>query len=366
MKLQKITLFSLFLLVFGLAAAVAANKPVKNYKGGDKLPFKLEMDQGKPIKVIFTDGREATLFARQVPDVLVEVPVQVEETTCSEVRPKSACTLKFGIRKIEVALRWTKNPQSKRLNKDVITFKGRNNKDEEQNGDKNDDADDDGEEDKTVDFDETITFEYKDFYPNIVKNIHGHELVCEDFRWLGQTDLEAPESIHIVEWGLENMLVNSETEENENRISAGALDVIMNRKNKNSLQIKHIGNLVAGDISSASIISGDLIGWTIKKDDDFCQTSIKMDLAAATDFYTKKLDEEESKVALKPFIYNPKDTLWEFFMAKGIENGFYTMELEEPYKTLSILELIEVTRSATTQSHGKTEYEFDITRKTFK
>jgi hypothetical protein len=86
-----------------------------------KLPFKLEAEFGKPLKVIFKDGREATLKTQRPPLMQFKLDTAIPDFTCGRVSlpkqhlPKN-CYINAEFKPTKFRLVWTKHSDPKKLN----------------------------------------------------------------------------------------------------------------------------------------------------------------------------------------------------------------------------------------------------------
>lgn len=350
------TISAVFCLVTMTTAAQISSSEENKIKVNGTLDFSIEGGGDQPIAVVFTDGRKATLQIREVQPLSMDIPLKVDETTCSAFKPKT-CHLRMGFQSVDLALRWTKNPvDSDRVNKDVIFVSSENAQLDEDN--------------KLVDFSEFWRSEFQKIYPAKTERIKLYELVCDDYRFItGRVDdTSAPNDLLLVDWGNELMQRNPETKANENRVFQGAMNVVFQRTDNNTLLLKDMGQVTSEGDGAPNLYFGDILGWTLRSlaNQNLCQVSFKADSDATFSLAQRMLEEEQNKISFRQFAPENDKTLWTQFLNEDSYKISQAKMLEEPYKTMRILGLIDAYVSSTTTENGKIVREITITPKKVK
>lgn len=310
---------------------------------GGALNFSLKGGGDQPFTIEYNDGRKAMLQVRELEPIQLEIPLKVEETSCSTFRPKT-CTLNTEIIHSELSLLWTENPSlPERVNKHLVRIKN-----------ENDPIDEDY---KLIEFNTIWSPEYQKMYPDIVKKIKSYELNCNDYRFLTghKEDTTAPSSdLIIIDWANEFMDSNNETNINENRPVLGTMNAIFHKTSKNTLILKDVGQLTTKrDRGTKLLFIGDVIGWTLQPplDKNLCEVTYKVNFSKVLILITELLREKEKKASFKPFIPNKDKFLWNEFL-----NDYSYVEdfnsIDEPYRTLLQLKLVQKSQHSLPQNDG--------------
>lgn len=113
-------------------------------------------------------------------------------------------------------------------------------------------------------------FKYK--ATEIWNKISKPELTCSDFNWLP----DISEQINIYEWSTEINTQNSETGKNENR-AANVLFNVQGKKTNQKISFDGYESLAVNNnvINILTFILGDVLNWTLRHDNNFCQITFK-------------------------------------------------------------------------------------------
>jgi len=312
-------------------------------KDNKPLNMTAEADPKKPITVSFPDGRQATLKVSESSKTDVTIPFSVEETTCSEYRPRS-CRLIAEFQFSSYRLIWTKHPDKKKINQLVKTF---------DQGDGTSSASRSAQEREA--FDESVLWSFEDYQLIPDRQMKPMRIECDDFRFMTGDPKEkrAPEAIQIIEWASELMSENFETDVEENRTVSGALDVRLERVAEGALRIQSIGTLVSR-FSLPDLIDGDLIGWTLplngaQSSSAFCDVTLKLDVQSVIPV-AQKLQRESVEAPSHDFIREQRPFEWQRLAVSLLRSQ---RGLVDPYNVLAQLNLIDVSTEVQSGSHSK-------------
>jgi hypothetical protein len=197
-----------FFAILSSLAAIASSPLAKADDGGampvgqEKKFIQLVELPGQPSKMIFADGREATLMASNAPPLTVKIPVQVTENLCRTEAKAPNCYYEATLFQSRSALVWTKNPDSSRMGKKLTL---------------NTTDDDDKFKDenfKQLDDSKKAFFSIQKFFTPDLPDLPQDRLVCDDYAWLPVQ--VGTKSILMKMWSSETNNPNGETGVAEN------------------------------------------------------------------------------------------------------------------------------------------------------
>jgi hypothetical protein len=224
-------------------------------------PIPVVVEQaGEPIRLIFSDGREATLFESLSAPYEIEVKIDLTDNTCQPQARLARCRL--GARLLNSTFRWmwTKNPDGTRIGQ-TMAYAGR------------------GSELVMTD---NWTPTDRDYDPDFFRDLGPYRLLCDDFAWAG-AGTEAPARLAMTAWNAEFMLGNNETGISENASVAGAFGLTFERTAKQELSLTAVDQwFVSSRVFIATAPVGQSVSWQLQAPQGgICQVAASMDLNAA-------------------------------------------------------------------------------------
>ncbi len=205
------------------------------------------------MTVDFKDGRVAQLRQGYLKPIHLTTQFKITENTCTgreNIQGKLLTALQFNF----MGLSWTEHPTPEKKGKEVILK-------ETGNG-----------QVLTVDSN-FLTFSNRKLFPIAAKDLPNDFFEISDLSWYPSQDTN---SLKFVRWDVEAMVTNPETGLSENRTVGLAMDVLYQKIGENRFQLANITHDIG---STFSFFSGDIWSLILKKEDEFCQISIKANLA---------------------------------------------------------------------------------------
>lgn len=230
--------------------------------------------------VKWTDGREAALVASKPTPGKATARAEVTENSCNDV-VGIACRVNVWIRTDLYRYQWTKHSDSTKIGKNV--------KRPEASG-------------SSV-LSDAKTYWFKsmhNFFPKAVETIPNDELVCESYAWIPGATESAPERFIVPIWTSEEMERNEETDMDENRSSAGAIDVNFIKNERGHLEMTQVRYHTGKDFSST--LYGSNAVMTLKDPTGhFCQILLRFDTAT--------FEENKETPTWRPYILGEDEAL---------------------------------------------------------
>jgi hypothetical protein len=168
--------------------------------------FKIERHQkssGRPaVRLIFVDGREAESFVQGPDRIELKSPVSTTENLCFDEMPAGKCDFHSSILHAKVSIQWTKHTESSKVGQTLVSSSGER-------------------LEATLDFFGNTSFGQEksvdEFYAGTEAVPAG--LSCSNYGWLTGDIKKTPESFRIESLLGESMVRNSETDNDENRVT---------------------------------------------------------------------------------------------------------------------------------------------------
>lgn len=260
------------------------------------------MKAGEPWTIGFPDGRIAQLVHDPRPALIISLPFQVTENTCTEkVGLRGKLKLSFAVNRL--ALTWLKHPQAANVGKSVSL-----------------------KEKTTTSVFTVFSFVFvspaeAERYPLMAKKLSPQDFSGSDFSWLPGGGSKAPDSAYLTRWDIEAMVVNEETGITENRTIGLTQGVTLKAQQNGDLRVVKVKRYLGGNFA---FFQGDI--WSMVSrlpTGEACLISLKADLVGAAqelgDFFTAPaplqpypfgFDEFSTNAMpepLKQFIQKPRD-----------------------------------------------------------
>jgi hypothetical protein len=204
------------MVLFCLTAHAASDQPLPIEDDSAKL---VEAP-GQPSKIIFGDGREATLMVSKPGTSQFKTPFKITENGCAPSAPAPHCSYNFTVNRIVANFIWTKNPDATRLGKPLDLVYPNNPRQTIEN--------------------EGVTYSHytKLARPQIPNDIPSDILQCDRWDWLPASQQNS-ENVVMKIWSGEVMGNNSETDLNENQTFFSYSDISWSREGS-VLKLKNI------------------------------------------------------------------------------------------------------------------------------
>jgi hypothetical protein len=234
------------------------------------------INENGSTRVVWKDGREATLQIAVLKPGYVDVPLKVTENLCEGALNKGivSCTAKTGVKSARLALLWTKHADKKKIGEPVQLCTG---------------IKCTGNEKEAI----FRPLQVKKFFPSSAKSlardfladVANDEISCEDYSWLpGVKDPHvAPDEIYISEWLTELNVQNQETGKTENATYGTAMGLTLSKTPKNTLEFTNI-DFITSRYSFGFLpllyFTGNNIGLYVRTQDregsaDVCEITVK-------------------------------------------------------------------------------------------
>lgn len=211
--------FSIAIALSGVLAHAESDRPLSIQDDSVKL---VELPN-QPSRLVFGDGREATLMVSKETVAQVNVPFKITENNCAPSARAPLCTYTMNLSRSFANFLWTKNPDASRLGQPLKVNYG-------------------GDQDLTVGSQEVTTTNYAKFArPNAPNSLMADTITCDQMDWLpqGQQDQQ---NVIMKLWSGEVMTANSESDMNENQAFFTYGDLTWQRRG-NKLTLKNIKQL---------------------------------------------------------------------------------------------------------------------------
>ncbi len=238
-------------------------------------------ENGRPLRAVWKDGREAIIVKRRIPPGSAKVPFVIHENTCTEITT-SNCYIQTYFQFYQLQMRWDKHPSPTKIGQ-LLKLKSKTGSD-------------------------LYDLEVISLYatpvdhirsPILSRDIPHDELHCDNYKFFPQDPFSGT-PIRISRWENEAMGLNPETGRMENRSVGGALDVELEPMSK-GLRLKVRGGYTSF-ASAIFLTAADVINWTLKdKNQNLCEIGLKPDqtgLNAVLTAYLEKLSD-----AFDPYIF---------------------------------------------------------------
>lgn len=231
---------------------------------------------GKQTNINLKEGREGQLQYGLSKSRKILFKLEMTENTCGEFLPR-VCLYAAHIKQYQLRFAFTKHPDPKKVGKVV-------------------EASFDGGDPSSYDFQavEESTFMAANMgmlSKKLDRQVQDY-IVCEDWSWLPS------ESTQINSWGVERMLVNAESELNENRVVGGLYDFKLKKFDQYVYQMTPPKFLDSkfGRQSIAPLI-GDAGSFYYQAGDKQCSVTFKIDSNA----FVSDVQTETDKVKFQPY-----------------------------------------------------------------
>src|SRR6185369_16052722 len=122
MKYQKLRLGRLAFASSAIFCALSFASATEIKQNLDPKPGPIiDKPQGGPTKVVWSDGREATLSIATIDAQYTTLPIKIFENLCHTAQNTEPviCEAHFGVKAARFSLVWTKNPDPKKLGKPI-------------------------------------------------------------------------------------------------------------------------------------------------------------------------------------------------------------------------------------------------------
>ncbi len=317
--MKNVILISLFTLLMATSTLKAQSSIVVKEVKVETLPFKIQnRTDGILPEIIFDDGRVAQLVVATSPLKIINVGMDIVESNCGKNIP-TKCSLAYPVVNFEFKLVWKLHHDIKKVGTVLVNKSGQEILSDIQS------------------FSFSDKLKYNKFYKEI--GLKDPEFSCPKWEWLKVSS----DKIQLLEWSLELMLDNIESDLAENQTYMAVMDLTLHRKNKKTYTLDYPKKVIKSAFSSDfNLFFGDVIGWTVQQPThESCEVTIKPDLSdAITEFSQIKYGEK--RLILK------NSSIWDKFKTEKYENNpskyKYTVGKEDLLYLL-MLNLISVTSS---------------------
>lgn len=259
---------------------------------------------GQPIKAVWSNGNEAELkFARST-QIKVSVPYQVTENLCN-LRSGDFFKMNVPTRVDQVAWFWSKHSDPTKVGQKLgRMFQG-----------------------QPI---ELFTFVLvasgiRWTNPDLVLGLEHDEIEFSNLQWLPGLEDGTLKPFTIREWTSENMVPNSQTQINENRVTSGAYNVHVKPLSGLTAEVEGVDSmfkLIEGE-QTHFIFAGNVVNWQWQNAQGPCSITFKTNLGPAV-------------TALIEFISNLKDPFVPYLaeqdsLLKTIRPQFVKEDLQDAY-----------------------------------
>ncbi|QDK45665.1 hypothetical protein DOM22_11160 [Bdellovibrio sp. ZAP7] len=211
--------FSIAIALSGVLAHAESDRPL----GIQDDSVKLVELPNQPSRLVFGDGREATLMVSKDTIAQVNVPFKITENNCAPSARAPRCTYTMNLARSFANYLWTKNPDASRLGQPLIVSYG-------------------GDQNQPVNPQDIITTNYTKFAsPNTPNSLTADTITCDQMDWLPQGQ-QREQNVTMKLWSGEVMTANSESDMNENQAFFTYGDLTWQRQG-NKLTLKNIKQL---------------------------------------------------------------------------------------------------------------------------
>ncbi|HEX4922752.1 MAG TPA: hypothetical protein VFV50_01650 [Bdellovibrionales bacterium] len=183
--------------------------------------------KGRPVTVTYSGGRIAQLVMSQPVDARVEVPMKVEENTCSAEAESAgqSCRYVANYRRHRFELHWTKHPKKELIGKPIRR------KESHPLGP------------EAFQFATWYALE-REQYPESTKGLPADEIICDNFKWLpGASALKTGQSYQITQWLSQIMTLNLENGESDNAFHSGLDTMTLKKKSDTVFEVARVKRL---------------------------------------------------------------------------------------------------------------------------
>ncbi len=218
--MQKLNwVFSVAIALAGVLAHAESDRPLPIKDDSVKL---VELP-GQPSRLVFGDGREATLMISSEATGQFKVPFKITENNCAPSAPAPICTYTMNMGRSVANFMWTKNPDATRLGKPLY----------QQYGDS---------QPSPISPEDVFSTNYsKMARPNIPNSLPADTIICDQMDWLPRGQQKS-QNVIMKLWSGEFMTQNSESDMNENQAFFTYGDLSWQRQG-NTLTLKNIKQL---------------------------------------------------------------------------------------------------------------------------
>lgn len=237
------------------------------------------MQQGKPVEVMFTDGRVAQWQIGRRQALALPTPFTVAENTCTGKEGVQGKML-FGLVSHRLILVWKEHTDPKKVGQPVkLVFK------------------ESKEAPTTVVIDEVlISLGNKHEYQKAAAGLPAERIEADDYSWMPNGGAEAPEKLELARWDGEAMFTNPETGLMENRTIPIAMGVTFT-KDRKGLVLSGIKKMLGNQFS---FFFGDLWAMVLHQGEDLCQLSLK---ASFTDVFNQVIEYLSQELKMQPYLF---------------------------------------------------------------
>ena len=213
---------------------------------------------GEPIRLIFTDGRVATLTEGATDVYPVSVRIDVSENACVPDARLPRCFLEGNARTSRFRWAWSQHSTAAKIGA-TMTYGGTT----------------------PVQIDWTWSPTYRSFEPAEFQELGDYSLRCDDYAWTGSRN-GPPESLSMSAWNAESMFFNAETHVSENTTVSGALGLRFVRTSPDSFRLASVDSWFSlSRVSISSSLIGQGVAWAfLTPAGGECQISGVMDIGA--------------------------------------------------------------------------------------
>lgn len=263
----------LALVVFAFSFGVQAQVP----------PTIIRID-GQPSTAVYTDGREAEFRVLRGTHFQAPIPFKVSENSCRPGTEGVTFSSTFGMQIDRVAWFWTKHNDPAKVGQMLMQTA-------------------DGMSNAFFSF-AFITQAIKTKYPDLAPSMPANEFSFADLSWLPGMENGLTDFV-IESWTAEQMVPNSQTGLNENRIVSGANGVRFKKKDGKTVFFDGAENIYAIEMLefSAFAMLGDVVNWKLQANGQTCFISSKPNVGALNAAITAEFGNMDIS-AFQPYLWN--------------------------------------------------------------
>ncbi|QLY23885.1 hypothetical protein [Bdellovibrio sp. KM01] len=211
--------FSIAIALSGVLAHAESDRPL----GIQDDSVKLVELPNQPSRLIFGDGREATLMVSKEAVGQYNLPFKITENDCAPSAKAPRCTYTMNMGRAVANFLWTKNPDASRLGQPLKLVYSEN-------------------QQTNIGPEDVVSTAYsKIARPNVPNSLPADTITCDQMDWLPQGQQNS-QNVVMKLWSGEFMTQNSESDMNENQAFFTYGDLSWQRQG-NKLILKNIKQL---------------------------------------------------------------------------------------------------------------------------
>ncbi len=243
---------------------------------------------GQAAKLVFADGREATLMTSNNAVATASLPLQVTENLCNPEAAIPHCHYQASILSNTYNFVWSKNPDPQKLGHILQTQYSENSPATDWNGDS------------------TFINNFSNFLPTGARApLPPDRIICDRFDWLPDTD-PTSSSLIMKLWSAEFMMPNAETDVNQNQ-AAITFSQVEWIKNKTDLELKNV-KWMSTNLSIFPPITDTSMIIMENKNLEECQIGMASSISAAIKLINQQgkqlIKEDSGLMPLESFVPN--------------------------------------------------------------